>query len=162
MPQHLSIGIDLGTTNCALAFSRDSESVELFPVPQWVHVNEERAVDLLPSFLYLASPTDFASNPAIPQIVVGELAQKRGAEVPSRLVSSAKSWLCYSGIDRSAPILPPDAPEGVTKISPVEASARYPIEVFIDSFHKTRAVMQRTIEALTDGQAAFVAERSGR
>jgi molecular chaperone DnaK (HSP70) len=41
------------------------------------------------------------------------------------LVASAKSWLSYAGVDREATILPPSAPEGVDKISPVEASQRY-------------------------------------
>ena len=127
MSHKLSIGIDLGTTNCALAFStgEDGAAVELFPVKQWVHVNEERAEALLPSFLYLASPTDFQSNAAVPRAVVGALAQTRGAEVPGRLVSSAKSWLSHPGVDRSAAILPAEATEGVERVSPVEASAKY-------------------------------------
>ena len=128
---HLSIGIDLGTTNCALAFAKpvpdndDISPVELFPIQQWVHVNEQRAEPLLPSFLYLASPTDFQANPAVPRAVVGALAQARGAEVPGRLVSSAKSWLCHSGVDRTAAILPAEATEGVERVSPVTASAKY-------------------------------------
>ena len=124
----LSIGIDLGTTNCALAFvtpADDPTSVELFPIKQWVHVNEQRAEPLLPSFLYLASPTDFQSNPVVPREVVGALAQARGAEVPGRLVSSAKSWLCHSGVDRTAAILPAEATEGIERVSPVTASAKY-------------------------------------
>src|SRR5439155_13919944 len=43
--------------------------------------------------------------------------------VPGRLVTSAKSWLCHPGVDRSAPILPWAAPADVNRISPVEASA---------------------------------------
>lgn len=127
MSQHLSIGIDLGTTNCALAFTAggDEPTVELFPIQQWIHVNEQRAEALLPSFLYLASPTDFQSNPAVPKAVVGVLAQTRGAEVPGRLVSSAKSWLSHPGVDRTAAILPAEATEGVERVSPVQASAKY-------------------------------------
>ncbi len=55
----------------------------------------------------------------------GALAQKRGVENAGRLVSSAKSWLSHTGVDRTAPLLPYNAPEGVRKISPVEASRRY-------------------------------------
>ncbi|MBT6178001.1 MAG: Hsp70 family protein, partial [Deltaproteobacteria bacterium] len=44
---------------------------------------------------------------------------------PDRLISSAKSWLSYSGIDRRAKVLPWQAPEGIPKISPLEASAQY-------------------------------------
>ena len=128
MGQLFSIGIDLGTTNCALAFAtaaEDSSTVELFPIRQWVHVNEQRAEPLLASSLYLSSPTDFQANPAIPRLVAGALAQSRGAEVPGRLVSSAKSWLSISGVDRTAPILPAEATEGVERVSPVDASSKY-------------------------------------
>lgn len=125
------IGIDLGTTNCALAYAR-GEAVELFPVPQLANPGEVRDGDLLPSFLYLASPSDFpAGSLALPwsqenrSWVAGALAHKRGVEVAGRLVASAKSWLSYAGVDRTAGILPPDAPAGVEKVSPLEASRRY-------------------------------------
>src|SRR5690349_19342207 len=59
------------------------------------------------------------------QLVIGELARKRGAENPVRLVASAKSWLSYAAVNRAAPILPWRAPDEVQKVSPVEASARY-------------------------------------
>ena len=42
----------------------------------------------------------------------GELARKRGAENPARLVASAKSWLSHAGANRTAPILPWGAPGG--------------------------------------------------
>jgi hypothetical protein len=63
-------------------------------------------------------------------MVTGVLAREQGALVPSRQVSSAKSWLSYPGVDRRAKILPVQAesPQALTsqpKISPVEASARY-------------------------------------
>jgi molecular chaperone DnaK (HSP70) len=103
----------------------------LFEVPQLVNPGEVRDQPLLPSFLYLPGSSDFpAGSTALPwetspDFVVGELAQKRGAEVASRLVSSAKSWLSHPGVDRTAPILPLNAPEGIAKVSPVEASRRY-------------------------------------
>jgi molecular chaperone DnaK (HSP70) len=131
------IGIDLGTTNCALAYApvgpdpREQPVVALFEVPQLVNAGEVRDQPLLPSFLYLPGPSDFpAGSTALPwndspDYVVGGLAQKRGAEVASRLVASAKSWLSHAGIDRTSPILPLNAPEGIPKVSPVEASRRY-------------------------------------
>ena len=100
-------------------------------MPQLINPGEVRAEPLLPSFLYVPGSSDFpAGSIALPwdewpRFVIGMLAQKRGAEVASRLVSSAKSWLSHSGIDRTAPILPLNAPEGIQKISPVEASQRY-------------------------------------
>jgi molecular chaperone DnaK (HSP70) len=128
-----SIGIDLGTTNCALAYTevRDEIKVDLFPIQQLVNANEVAAEALLPSFLYLPGERDFpAGSIALPWnekagVVVGKLAQRRGAEVASRLVSSAKSWLSYSAVDRTAAMLPWKAAEGVHRVSPVDASAEY-------------------------------------
>jgi molecular chaperone DnaK (HSP70) len=83
------------------------------------------------SFLYLPGGSDFTPGTiALPWdsergFVVGQLARQRGAENAGRLVASAKSWLSHSGVDRTAPLLPFQAPEGVEKISPVEASRRY-------------------------------------
>ena len=133
------IGIDLGTTNSALAFVENRPDagpfalpkVELLGIPQLVNPSEVREEDLLPSFLYIPGAGDFPAgatalpwDPA-PETVVGRLAQKRGVENAGRLVSSAKSWLSHGGVDRTAPILPFRAPEGVPKYSPVEASRRY-------------------------------------
>jgi hypothetical protein len=133
------IGIDLGTTNSALSYVEirpDADpfaqaKVELQEIPQLVNPSEVRGENLLPSFLYVPGPTDFpAGSTALPwdeqpDAVVGRLAQKRGVENAGRLVASAKSWLSHGGVDRTAPILPFRAPEGVPKYSPVEASRRY-------------------------------------
>ena len=53
------------------------------------------------------------------------MARDQGALVPGRQVSSAKSWLCQSAIDRTANILPREAEPPEPMVSPVEASARY-------------------------------------
>jgi hypothetical protein len=134
-----AIGIDLGTTNSALAYAEIAAAadpfapanVQLAAIPQLVNPGEVRDESLLPSFLYLAGASDFpAGAMALPwdaerSFVVGCLAQKRGAENVGRLVSSAKSWLSHSGVDRTSALLPFRAPEGVAKISPVEATRRY-------------------------------------
>src|SRR5580704_2137649 len=132
------IGIDLGTTNSALAFTEikpeadpfETPEVRLMDIPQLVNPGEVRDEPLLPSSLYIPGPSDFPAgslalpwNPE-PEFVLGRLAQKRGVENTGRLVASAKSWLSHSGVDRTAPILPWNAPEGVRKLSPVDASAR--------------------------------------
>ena len=56
-----SIGIDLGTTNCALAWTEISGdgTVHLAPIPQLVNANEVAAEPLLPSFLYIPGERDF-------------------------------------------------------------------------------------------------------
>jgi molecular chaperone DnaK (HSP70) len=131
-----AIGIDLGTTNCALAWtelSADGEPglVQMAGIPQLVNANEVSAETLLPSFLYIPGEKDFPEGStalpwdAAPKYVTGKLAQRRGAEISSRLVSSAKSWLSYSTVDRTAAMLPWKAGEGVARISPVDASAEY-------------------------------------
>ncbi len=139
MPPKYVIGIDLGTTNSALAYAEirpgadpfAPADVQLLDIPQLVNPGEVRDEPLLPSFLYLPGAADFPAGAtalpwdADPPAVVGRLAQKRGVENVGRLVSSAKSWLSHSGVDRTSPLLPFRAPEGVAKISPVEASRRY-------------------------------------
>jgi molecular chaperone DnaK (HSP70) len=139
LPAKYVIGIDLGTTNSALAYAEiraDADpfapaDVQLLPIPQLVNPGEVRDEPLLPSFLYVPGAADFPAGStalpwdASPPAVVGRLAQKRGVENVGRLVSSAKSWLSHSGVDRTSPLLPFRAPDGVAKISPVEASRRY-------------------------------------
>jgi molecular chaperone DnaK (HSP70) len=120
----VSLGIDLGTTNCALAWARADQPVQLFDIPQLVNAGEERARPLLPSFLFLPGPSDFPPG-TVPDRFAGALAQRRGAENPGRLVASAKSWLCFGGVNRESALLPVEAPEGVPKLSPVAASAHY-------------------------------------
>ena len=130
------VGIDLGTTNCALAWldtaePEETSHVHLQDIPQLVTPGEVAPRTLLPSFLFVPGELDFpAGSTALPWIaeprfVVGELARRRGAENPIRLVASAKSWLSYGGANRTSPILPWGAPDEVQHVSPVEASAEY-------------------------------------
>lgn len=127
-----AIGIDLGTTNCALAACTDRKvPPELLPIPQVVTPGEVMAQPLLPSFIYLPSEVEIADGAlALPwdgsaRDAVGHFARTQGASTPARLISSAKSWLSYAGVDRRAQILPWEAPEEVPRLSPVEASTRY-------------------------------------
>lgn len=127
------VGIDLGTTNCALAYvdSLNPGSPQLLLVPQVVHPGQVEERPLLPSFLYLPRPGEVATGSlrlpwaADRDFAVGEYARRQGSQVETRLVSSAKSWLCHSGVDRKAAILPFKAGEGDRRVSPLEASAHY-------------------------------------
>jgi molecular chaperone DnaK (HSP70) len=131
----LAVGIDLGTTNSALAhrpLAADGGGVEIFEVPQLVRPGDVRGRPLLPSFLYVPHaqelPAGAASLPWDAEAgaeIVGELARGLGAATPIRLVSSAKSWLSHAGVDRRAPVLPAGAPAEVPRVSPLDASARY-------------------------------------
>ena len=132
-PARYVIGIDLGTTNCSLAFALKGAAapyvppqIETFAVPQVTAPGEQRDSPLLPSFLYFPLPEeDEAKTLRVSfdpkqSVVVGAYAKERGKELPTRLVSSAKSWLCHDGVDRRAAILPQNAGEGDKTISPVE------------------------------------------
>lgn len=133
------IGIDLGTTNTAVAYvdmkggadTWGQREVSIFEIPQLVAPSEVAAQGVLPSFCYLPSAYDVPPESrvlpwdAAPEYVVGTLAREQGARIPGRLVASAKSWLCHPQVDRRAHILPWAAPAGVPQISPVEASRRY-------------------------------------
>jgi hypothetical protein len=134
MPAQFAIGIDLGTTNSVLAFARlgdDHPKVELLPVPQLVSASTVEPHNVLPSFLYLAPEQEAKSGAYdLPwekkrDYAVGALARKQAADVPTRTVVAAKSWLAHSRVDRHAAILPWNAPPDVAKVSPVEASRRY-------------------------------------
>jgi hypothetical protein len=132
-----AVGIDLGTTHCALSYV-DSEKSEgenvvqaLLPIPQLVSPGAVEARPLLPSFLYLPHQDEFRTGDlGLPwqsdsTRIGGELARNQGAMTPIRLVSSAKSWLCHPDIDRKAPILPAGAPDEIAKVSPFEASIHF-------------------------------------
>ncbi len=117
----MKIGIDLGTTNSALAYIDDREAedrdfppIHIFETPQLVAPGRTEPRRTLPSFLLLED-----GQP------VGVYAREQGAVVPTRLVHSAKSWLSNPDVDRTAKILPWDSPETGRVLSPVEVSARY-------------------------------------
>jgi len=132
------VGIDLGTTNSALAYidlqnrpKVGNLGLKTFPIPQLIGPGQVAERSLFPSFLYIPGQHDLPpGSVALPwdanaTYAVGEFARNHGAKVPGRLVSSAKSWLCHAGVDRTAPLLPWTAPPDVTRLSPLEVSTRY-------------------------------------
>jgi molecular chaperone DnaK (HSP70) len=131
------VGIDLGTTNSALAFvdrtkqGPEARRISFFDIPQLTAPGELGRRPILPSFLYLPGSFDLPpESTALPwdpsrNYTVGEFAREQGALVPGRLVSSAKSWLCHGGVDRTASILPWGSGTEVARVSPVEAASRY-------------------------------------
>ena len=137
MPSRYLIGIDLGTTNSVVAYidtqkvADAGSPIRVFPVPQLVGHGEVRTLPALPSFLYFPTEDELSAGAVSatwdedPPMVTGVLAREQGALVPSRQVSSAKSWLSYPGVHRRAKILPAQAEPPQPMISPVEASARY-------------------------------------
>jgi hypothetical protein len=135
MTTRFVVGIDLGTTNSALAFADTGAGTDpkakVFAVPQVVNPGRVEPRDLLPSFLYLPGPGEQPAGAlSLPwdtgrDYAVGEFARAFGAKVPTRLVASAKSWLSHPGADRKAPILPFRAGDNDRKVSPLDACTRY-------------------------------------
>lgn len=133
-----AIGIDLGTTHCAMAavdldLSEGEEvAQELASIPQLIAPGQVEGRALLPSFIYTPHESELPTGaltlpwPTHPsKLAVGELARALGTKSAVRMVSSAKSWLCHPGVDRRAPILPAGAPAEVPKLSPLDASVLY-------------------------------------
>lgn len=129
------VGIDLGTTNCAVAFmdSRSPTStIETFRIEQMVDFQTSQRSDTLPSFHYELTDAEstqidsrFHFVDGQHKSVVGMFARQRGMQMPDRCIASAKSWLCHTLVDRTSELLPWSGDEGVQKISPVKASRRY-------------------------------------
>ena len=140
------VGIDLGTTNCALAFVDTSlpekeRRVEILPVPQLVAPGEVAERPVLPSFVYLPDAHDEVAgtlslpwHDTSPEHVVGVYARQVAARTPGKVVSSAKSWLCCDNLDRRSDILPYDRTPPPRRISPVTA-ARLCIEHLRDAWN---------------------------
>ncbi|MBT3221244.1 MAG: Hsp70 family protein, partial [Proteobacteria bacterium] len=130
----LAVGIDLGTTHCALAYASLDDEKHLptpLPIPQVVHAGEYQSRPLLPSFIYLPAKAELRPGAlSLPwndgfDFAVGHFARERGATTPARVVASAKSWLSHSGVDRRADILPWRAPAEIPHLSPLEATTRF-------------------------------------
>jgi len=132
------IGIDLGTTNCAVAFvdtRRRNPKAEVFLIPQLTSPGVVLPGLVLPSFLYFPEPDEIAAGGFAlpwdphPNAIVGILARDRGALAPARQVASAKSWLAHPRVDHHAAFLPWGATGSESRISPVEASTEYLIHI---------------------------------
>ncbi len=147
MAAKYAIGIDLGTTNTVVAYTRidgEQTEIQLLPIPQLTANSQIESLNFLPSFVFIARPeaeqeptsvaSVFGTQPysqasgiSSSRIVVGEYARRAAAERPEQVVVAAKSWLCHRGVDRSQAILPWGTDGDVDLISPVQAS-RYILE----------------------------------
>ncbi|NKN33140.1 Hsp70 family protein [Marichromatium bheemlicum] len=135
-PRH-AVGIDLGTTHCALSWidADNSEGERIaqhqLTIPQLTAPGTLESRALLPAFLYLPHRDELDPGalalpwPAAPTPIAGALARTLGLTTPIRLVASAKSWLCHPEVDREAPILPLEAPDAIERISPLAATMQY-------------------------------------
>lgn len=133
---HFVVGIDLGTTNCAMAYADTRKAprrIEVFKIEQLVDFGALARLETLPSFHYEFTDQERNSvdrrlrfgEPENERGVVGTLARERTLQVPGRGIGSAKSWLCHTLVDRSSDLLPWQGDEDVQRLSPVEVSRRY-------------------------------------
>lgn len=125
------IGIDLGTTNSVVAYveTEKEDGIKIFKIPQLVEEGVVENRNILPSFIFLPEEHDASKSGLMidwldnASTVVGEFARNRGEELPTRLISSSKSWLCNTLIDGNQPVLPWKGDGDLSKMSPVEASS---------------------------------------
>ena len=159
------VGIDLGTSNCAVAYIDPSSGIDAalldFPIVQAVRAFDIRALPVLPSAIYLPHASELppeayalAWDPA-PAQIVGEFARWQGARVPSRLILSAKSWLSHSGVDRTAAILPWSAASDLEKMSPVQASSQLLVHIRNAWNHAHPETPLETLEVVITVPASF-------
>jgi molecular chaperone DnaK (HSP70) len=133
MARQFTLGIDLGTSNSALAYldlKAEEPQTQVLLVPQLQSLAAVQSEAILPSFLYLPSEEELKSAADLPfdtREIVGTLAREQSALTPGRVVASAKSWLCHGGVDRETPILPWGSSEipPASRLSPVEVSSLY-------------------------------------
>jgi molecular chaperone DnaK (HSP70) len=123
------IGIDLGTSNCAMAKATDAGLPEILPITQVINASGIGERQLLPSSLYIPASGEFPEGgPQLPwqdgetASFLGTFARDQGSLQPDRLIASAKSWLCHPHADRRGPILPWGSTTVETKLSPLEVS----------------------------------------
>jgi Hsp70 protein len=133
MKDRFSLGIDLGTSNCAMALTDlETDRTEVLPITQILAANQMGEMRTLASGLYLPHPEEFRPgsfplpwNVSLEPGIVGQFARDHGGLVPDRLITSAKSWLSNPHIDPRQSTLPWRSDSAEEKLSPFEVSRRY-------------------------------------
>ena len=126
------IGIDLGTTQCALSYvdlESKSPKVKNFLIPQLVDDGQAEELSTLQSVLYISEEERKITLPEWMKnknsFLTGLYAKKLGDQIPARFIHSSKSWLCHPRIDRTASTLPWQSTVVKNKLSPVQAATEY-------------------------------------
>lgn len=133
MTARFSLGIDLGTSNCAMALTDlETDQTELLRIAQILSANQSGEKPTLASTLYLPHPEEFAAGSfPLPWYdngkpgIVGQFARDHGGLVPDRMVTSAKSWLSNPHVDPKQRTLPWRSDSAEEKLSPFEVSCCY-------------------------------------
>ncbi len=164
MSLSFSLGIDLGTSNSAIAVADfESGEVSLVEITQILAPHQIGEMPTLASALYIPNPQEFpASAVEVPWKsdagVIGHFAREHGTLVPDRLVTSAKSWLSNPHVDPKKAVLPwaSEIPEG--KLSAFECSRRYLAHIR-ESFLHAGATAGKTRD-LDEGQTVLTVPAS--
>ena len=120
--------VNVSAENNADVTEKEKSEIMIFQIPQLTDAGVIDKRDVLPSFLYIKDAHELSSDSlklpwqGIGNIVAGEFARERGGEVPHKLISSSKSWLCNQAVDRESLILPWETTGKLEKLSPVQAS----------------------------------------
>jgi Hsp70 protein len=134
MSTRFSLGIDLGTTNSAIALTDlQTDQTEVLEVTQILGPNQIGEKPTLPSALYIPHRDEFPKNSfPLPwesgvgdATITGHFAREHGVLIPDRLITSAKSWLSNPHIDPRHRSLPWRSDIQDEKLSPFECSRRY-------------------------------------
>lgn len=161
-----SIGIDLGTTNSAVAVEEfESGRATIVDITQILGINQIGEKPILPSALYIPHPDEFQeSQVRLPwsktggEPIIGYFARNHGATIPDRLISSAKSWLSNFHVDPKSPVLPWKSDIKEQKLSAFDCSRRY-LEHIKEGFLYAESVQGRTWN-LADGQVVLTVPAS--
>src|ERR1700741_1774549 len=166
MSARFSLAIDLGTSNSAIAIA-DLESGEtrIIEIAQILGPNQLGEIPTLPSAVYIPHSEEFPAssfplpwNDAAERAIVGQFARERGALVPDRLVTSAKSWLSNPHIDPKQRSLPWRSDIAEEKLSPFECSSRYLQHLKVSFLHSMH--QQGREWDLADGQVVLTVPAS--
>jgi molecular chaperone DnaK (HSP70) len=158
MSARFSLAIDLGTSNSAIAIA-DLESGEtrIIEIAQTLGPNQIGEMPTLPSAIYIPHSEEFPEssfplpwNDAGERAIIGQFARERGALVPDRLATSAKSWLSNPHIDPKQRILPWRSDIAEEKLSPFECSRLY-LQHLRDAFLHTERAQGRDWD-LSEGE----------
>ncbi len=128
--EQIFIGIDLGTTHSAVFYASENLTqgeIRSFTIPQLIAPGQVSDLPLLPSFIYTPHETEFLQSDLVlpwgeSPLIIGQLARELGAKSSGRMVQSAKSWLCHATVNAEENVLPIDALDEVTKLSPSQVT----------------------------------------
>jgi molecular chaperone DnaK (HSP70) len=166
MNARFSLGIDLGTSNSAVAADNfESDEASIVEITQILRPNQIGESSTLPSALYLPHPDEFPADALqLPWVndsrttIIGHFAREHGALMPDRLVTSAKSWLSNFHVDPRRPVLPWRSEIKEPKLSAFDCSRLY-LEHLKEGFLYAEQLQGRTWD-LSEGQIVLTVPAS--